>query len=230
MISMIKAIFFDAAGILYTRAGPTEKFALNLLQDRGFSTELSAEQTETQLALRSQANRGAISHDVYWDRFLSMRAVLDPRQRKEFTTQIIQYSNDVQPIPGGREALTILKQQGFLLGIITDTMYPLEWKMRRLEKAGVAEFIDVVACSTDLGAQKPDPAIYAYALQQAHLSPGESAFVGHLGIELQGARSAGFITIAIDNDQDALADYYCRSLLDLTTLPILQGIHVESSD
>ncbi len=33
---MIKAIFFDAAGILYTRAGHTEEFALNLLQDGGF--------------------------------------------------------------------------------------------------------------------------------------------------------------------------------------------------
>jgi HAD superfamily hydrolase (TIGR01509 family) len=227
---MIKAIFFDAAGILYKRAGPTEKFALSLLQDMGFTVELTPDQTETQLALRSQANRGAISHDAYWERFLLMRGVLDPRQRKDFTARIIQYSNDVQPVPGGREALTILKEQGFLLGIITDTMYPVEWKMRRLEKAGVAEFIDVVACSTDLGAHKPDPAIYAYALRQAHLSPGESAFVGHLGVELQGAHNAGFITIAIDNDKDARADYYCGSLLDLTILPILQRTPAESQD
>jgi hypothetical protein len=29
---------------------------------------------------------------------------------------------------------------------------------------------------------------------------------------------------------NARADYYCRSLLDLTTLPILQGTQVESPD
>jgi hypothetical protein len=32
------------------------------------------------------------------------------------------------------------------------------------------------------------------------------------------------------DEQDARADYYCRSLMDLTTLPILQGTPVESQD
>jgi FMN phosphatase YigB (HAD superfamily) len=223
---MIKAIFFDAAGILYTRVEPTEMYALKLLDNYGFKTELSTDQINNQLTLRSQANLGAISHEEYWDKFLLMRDVFDPQQRKDFSTQIIHFSNDVQPVPGGREALIRLKQQGFILGIITDTMYPIEWKMRRLEKAGVAEFIDIIACSTELGVHKPDPAIYSYALQQAHLLPGESAFVGHLGVELNGAHMAGLITIAINNDeQDAKADYYCHSLLGLLTLPIFQITH-----
>jgi len=156
---MIKAIFFDAAGILYTRGGHTEEFALDLLQDEGFSTELPSDQLAIQMTLRSRANQGIVGHDVYWDQFLLMRGVNDPQQRKEFATRIIDYSNDILPISGAREALTALKERGFLLGIITDTMYPVEWKMRRLEKAGVAEFIDIVACSTNLGAHKPDPAI-----------------------------------------------------------------------
>ena len=103
------------------------------------------------MELKSQANQGTVTHDVYWDQFLLMRGVNDPQQRKEFSTRIINYSNDILPIPGAREALLKMKERGFLLGIITDTMYPVEWKMRRLEKAGVAEFIDIVACSTDLG-------------------------------------------------------------------------------
>lgn len=218
---MIKAIFFDAAGILYTRAGPTEAYALQILNEEGFSTELTPDQLENQMALRSQANQGAVSYEEYWDAFLSVRGVLDPVHRQDLTARIILYSNAVLPVPGGREALNGLKLKGFQLGIITDTMYPVEWKMRRLEKAGVAEFIDIVACSTDLGVHKPDPAIYSYALQQAHLQPDEAVFVGHLGVELQGARKAGMITIAIDQDRDATADYYCGSLLDLLTLPIL---------
>lgn len=219
---MIKAIFFDAAGILYTRSGPTETFALDLLQKWGFDSEVSPDQYKNQLDLRVQANEGVISHETYWDKFLFSRNVIDPQQRKDFYFQIITFSNDVQPIQGAKEALGELKQQGFLLGIITDTMYPVEWKMQRLEKAGVAKFIDIVACSTDLGAHKPDPAVYSYALQKANLTPIETAFVGHLGIELQGAHDAGMSTIAINHDADAQADYYCNSLLDLLTLPIIQ--------
>ena len=181
---MIKAIFFDAAGILYTRSGPTEAFALDLLRKFGFPTGVSPDLQKSQFALRSQANEGKISHEAYWDNFLLMRNVIDPMQRKDFSLQIINYSNDIQPIQGAKEALAKLKKLGFRLGIITDTMYPVKWKMRRLEKAGVAEFIDVVACSTDLGAHKPDPAVYMYAIQQANLTPAESAFVGHLGVEL----------------------------------------------
>jgi len=102
----------------------------------------------------------------------------------------------VLAIPGGKEALAGLKQRGFVLGIVTDTIYPIDWKMRWLDKVGVAEFMDVVACSTVLGAHKPDPAMYLNALQQAHLAPSESAFVGHDAGELEGARKAGIATVA----------------------------------
>ncbi len=219
---MIKAVFFDAAGILYTRSGTTEEFAIKLLIERGYSPEVSADLMEKQLALRSQANEGSIIHDVYWDQYLSMRNVTNPELRKTYTTEIVNYSNAIQPMPGAKEALTQLKQKGFPMGIITDTMYPLEWKMRRLEKAGVAEFIDIVACSTDLGAHKPDPAVYSYAIQQAKLTPAETAFVGHLGVELEGARKAGMTTIAINQDEGAEADFYCNSLLDLPALSIFE--------
>jgi HAD superfamily hydrolase (TIGR01509 family) len=220
---MIKAIFFDAAGILYTRGGHTEAYALNLLQKNGFSTEVQPNQYSHQMDLRSQANEGTVSHDVYWDEFLMMRGVADPQTRKAYATEIIDYSNAVLPVPGAHEALSKLKQKGILLGIITDTMYPLEWKMRRLEKAGVAEFIEIVACSTEIGAHKPDPAVYAYALEQAKLTCGQTAFVGHLGVELEGAKKAGMTTIAVDHDEDAVADYYCHCLNDINDLPILMA-------
>ncbi len=217
---MIKGIFFDAADIFYYRPEPTNKYVLNLLKEKGFSTELSPENQLRQKALHSEANRGRLSPDQYWDRFLLMHGVTAPEERQTLVDKINDYSNHVLPIPGGREALMGLKQRGFVLGIVTDTMYPLEWKMRWLDDVGVAEFIDVVACSTNLGAHKPDPAIYLNALQQAHLTPGESAFVGHKAEELEGARKAGITTVAVNYDPDAEADYYTQSLVDLLNVPI----------
>jgi len=218
----IKGIFFDAADVFYRRPEPTIEYVLNLLEEKGLSTELSAEDRVHQRALRSRANSGYLSPDEYWDQFLLMHGVAVPEERKTLVGQIIAYSNDVLPIPGGKEALAGLKQRGFILGIVTDTIYPIEWKMRWLDKVGVAEFLDVVACSTVLGMHKPDPAMYLNALQQAHLAPSESAFVGHDAGELEGARKAGIATVAVNYDPHAEADYYCESLLDLLNVPVFQ--------
>ena len=219
---VIRGIFFDAAGVFYYRPMSTDGYASNLLKQKGYATELSAEDRMRQKALRSQANSGRLSPDEYWDRFLLMRGVAAAEERRTLVGKINDHSNQVLPLPGGREALAGLRQRGFVLGIVTDTMYPIEWKMRWLDTVGVAEFIDVVACSTVLGAHKPDPAIYLNALQQAHLTPGESAFVGHDAEELEGARKAGMATVAVNYGPDAMADYYARSLVDLLNVPIFQ--------
>jgi len=217
---MIKGIFFDAAGVLYRRASPTEDYALGLLREAGFASALSAEDLSSLLALHARASRGEVDHEAYWDQFLRKHGVEDPATRQAFTARIIAYSNEVSPVPGAREALQELKRRGFLLGIVTDTMYPLEWKKRRLEKAGVADFIDVIACSTDLGVHKPNPRIYLNAVQQANLVPAESVFVGHLAIELQGARAAGLLTVAVNSEPGAQSDHPCESIADLPDLPI----------
>jgi HAD superfamily hydrolase (TIGR01509 family) len=224
---MIKGIFFDAAGILYRRATPTVDFAMELLRNGGFSMDIPSEDQSQLLAYREQANLGRVNHEAFWDRFLIMHGVADTNLRQSFITRIIDYSDNVVPVPGAREALQGLKQRNYLLGIVTDTMYPLEWKIRRLEKVGVAEFIDVIACSTAIGVHKPDPGMYLNAIQQARLAPDESAFVGHLGIELWGAHNAGMVTVAVNSNADAVADYYCKSILDLLSIPIFHAIPIQ---
>jgi FMN phosphatase YigB (HAD superfamily) len=72
-----------------------------------------------------------------------------------------------------------------------------------------------MVCSTVLGVHKLDLTMYYNAVQQAHLTLGESAFFDHTTLELVGARLAGIMTVAVDYDPDAKADYYCQSLLDL---------------
>jgi HAD superfamily hydrolase (TIGR01509 family) len=154
-----------------------------------------------------------------------MLGVDSPAERRVLVARIDAHADQVRAIPGGKETLATLKQRGFVLGIVTDTMHPIGRKMRWLNQVGVAEFIDVVACSTVVGVHKPDPAIYLEALQQAHLRPYEAAFVGHAADELEGARCAGLVTVAVLYEQDARADYYARSLVDLLDVPIFGQAH-----
>lgn len=221
----IRGILFDAAGVFYRRTRPTSDYVASLLEERGFTVRLPAEDWTRQRAIRSLAKSGQISPGEYWDRRLQMHGVASAEERGKLAASIMNYSDQVLPIPGGPEALSGLKQRGFVLGIVTDTIYPIERKMRWLRQIGVAGFIDVVACSTDVGAHKPEPEIYLYALRQAGLPPAESAFVGHAADELEGARQAGLTTVAVLYDPGSQADYYADSLFELLDLPIFETAH-----
>jgi HAD superfamily hydrolase (TIGR01509 family) len=222
---IIKGILFDAAGVLYRRPESTGTYVSKLLNERGLSMELSVQDGARQKALRSMANKGHLSPAEYWDQLLRMCGVVDPAERQTLAVRIDDYSDNVLPIPGGREALAGLKRRGFVLGIVTDTMHSVERKQRWLDAVGVAEFIDVVACSTVVGAHKPDPAIYLDALQEADLAPDEAAFVGHAADELEGARRAGLATVAVLYESGARADFYAESLVDLLDVPIFGKAH-----
>ena len=219
----IKGIFFDAADVFYERDERTASFVGQLLTERGYSNQLSAEEQACQQVLNHQANGGLVSPGTYWNEVLKMHGVDAPQERALMIEKIMSHANNIHAIPGGRETLVALKQRGFLLGIITDTIYPLEWKMGWLEQVGVAEFIDVVTCSSTLGVHKPDPAIYLNAVQKANLTAAESAFVGHDAGELEGARQVGLATVAVLYGPHAQADHYAETLPDLLNVPIFQA-------
>jgi len=220
----IKGIFFDAEGVFYSREESTVQYALRLLQERGYATQLADQDEARRKALYHQANGGHISAEDYWNEWLQMHSVTSPEERAALIKRIFEHTNRVFALPGAHSTMATLKQRGFILGIVTDTMYPIEWKMRWLAQVGVAEYVDAVACSTILGVHKPDPAMYLNALQQAHLTPSESAFVGHDAEELEGARKAGIAAVAVNYDPGTQADYYARSLVDLLNVPIFQEL------
>ncbi len=216
----IKGILFDAADVLYRRQESTHDVARRMLQARGYSRVLDGRDVACLEVLLSQASEGRIHPEDYWGEFLKAHGVASPQERAEMIAPIFAQSHQVEALPGAHDVVAALKQRGFVLGIVTDTMYPLAWKMNWLEKVGVAEFIDVVACSTVLGVHKPDPAIYLDALRQANLAVVEAAFVGHDAGEIKGARKVGLKTVAVLYDPQAQADYYAETLADLLNVPI----------
>jgi FMN phosphatase YigB (HAD superfamily) len=216
---MIKGIFFDAADVFYRREESTVAFARRLIREAGYSTQLAPVDESRMEELHLQASRGAIGHEHFWQAYLEAHGVATG-DRSGMVRQISDQARVVQPIPGAHASVAELKARGFLIGIVTDTIYPLSWKMSWLDQAGVAEFVDVVSCSSDLGLKKPDPAIYLHAVRQASLTVAESAFVGHDSGELAGARAAGLATVAVLYEPGAQADFYASTLMDLLDVPI----------
>lgn len=225
----INGIFFDAAGVFYDRTESTGALLRRRLAELGLSSNLPPAQAARHAALYERATEGRVHHEEYWDERLKLHGLSDPSLRACLGKEIIDHTFDVFGYPGGRVAMAGLHSRGFVLGLVTDTIYPVEWKMAWLEKVGVAEFFSVVACSTVLGAHKPHAEMYLNAVRQAGLTAADSAFVGHDTGELAGARRAGLATVAVNYDSTARADYFAESLPALLDVPIFAAAGIAHS-
>ena len=125
---------------------------------------------------------------------------------------------------GVPETINALKQQGYLLGIITDTALPISTKLNWFEQYGFGHVWDVVISSKEIGVRKPAPILYEEAVQQMQLNACETAFVGHRAYELEGARAVGMRTIAYNFDKGSIADEYIEHFCDLLSIPMLEEI------
>ena len=76
-----------------------------------------------------------------------------------------------------------------------------------LEQFGVSRFFSHVFLSSELGADKPDPAIYQRALKLSGLAPNETLHVGDDPVrDWEGAEAAELSTFRLDRPRNSLRD------------------------
>lgn len=73
------------------------------------------------------------------------------------------------------ETITELQRRGFRLGIISNFAPTLK---AILADKGILDFFEPVIVSTEVGLEKPDPAIFRLALEQAGLEAADVLYVG----------------------------------------------------
>lgn len=211
----IRALIFDAGDVLYFRPERGAKFAA-FLKELGL--EVTANHAREQEAIEYKAYRGEITHDEYREAIVRMYST-EPEQVARGKQSLIDDDANVEFFEGVPETLLALKEQGYLLAIVTDTANPISAKLEWFQRGGFGHVWDAFVSSMEVGVRKPDPKIYHTALQQLGLTPDQAAFVGHRTAELDGARSVGMRTIAFNYDKDASADVYIEKFADLLTVP-----------
>ncbi len=219
---MIKLILFDASDVLYTRRVSSKQFARTLLEEAGFHHHPSSKDGEYLKAIENEATVGKATYIDYWNLFLRMHGVPEGKQREILFKRIINQNHEVYPREGVPSVLEELHRKGYILGVITDTIYPTEWKRKWLDTVGATPYLDIFVCSREEGVRKPDRRIYQIALTRAKVAPQEALFVGHSKQELEGAREAGIRTIAVWKDPGAIGDYEISTLKEL--MPLLEGM------
>lgn len=133
---------------------------------------------------------------------------------------------------GAKEGLQVLRERGFSLGLISNATASTAFAIGPL---GLRARLDTLVFSYEVGATKPDPAIYQVALRRAACAPSSTLFVGDgANHELDAARALGMDTVCMDHavkahsfrNPDTLSDPShpaVRSFEELLALPYLAG-------
>lgn len=96
------------------------------------------------------------------------------------------------------DALRRLREMGILTGVVSNSDGRVA---AALEAAGLLELLDVVIDSAEVGVEKPDPAIFAPALEALGIAPDETVYLGDIyEVDVVGARAAGIEPLLVDAD------------------------------
>ena len=92
--------------------------------------------------------------------------------------------------------LDSLRARGLKLGLVSNAFDP-GWLLRRhLEASGLAQRLDVIVFSSEVGKRKPHRAIFERALDALDVRPEEAMFVGdRLFEDVRGAGELGITTV-----------------------------------
>lgn len=107
--------------------------------------------------------------------------------------------------------LAALKTAGLKLGVLSDL--PCEEKLKLM---GLADWFEIVRCSEDSGALKPDPRPFMDLADAFDLSPDEILYVGNKpAYDIAGAKAAGMSTALRSGRSCAAADLNFRRWSEL---------------
>ncbi len=121
-------------------------------------------------------------------------------------------------MPYAREALEYLRPR-YRLYVLSNGFTELQ--ARKMQSAGIDHYFDGVVLSEDIGVNKPDPAIFEYALCVAGVSKAETLMIGdNFEVDIEGAQQVGIDQVFYNVGRLALGDkrpptYTIESLLEL---------------
>ena len=108
---------------------------------------------------------------------------------------------EAQPVlPGIEDRIADAQRLGLKLGVASSS--PRAWVTGHLERLGLLRHFHAVCCrdDADVGALKPDPAVYVAALRALDVAPSEAIAFEDSPRGVEAATRAGVFTVAIPND------------------------------
>jgi putative hydrolase of the HAD superfamily len=193
---MTRAVFLDVLGTLLELEPPWVS-----LRDRvpaGISDERLTAALRTEMEYyREHAHEGRDEASLA-DLRERCASLVSRELDIELTVEELLDAIRFDPYPDTVPALGELRARGLRVLVVSNWDVSLP---RVLARCGIAGLIDATVTSAEVGARKPDPAIFLAALELAGSSADEALHVGDTAEEdVTGARAAGIRALLIDRD------------------------------
>ena len=149
----------------------------------------------------SRLERGELGLEAFYAAFdAECAAAGEPVSARAMMERIAQAS---QPRPRMLAAIASIRARGLATAALTNNWVGADGAtgVDRL-----APHFDAVIESAVVGLRKPDPRIYALALERLGVAAPEVVFLDDIGRNLKPARALGMHTIKVDAEEQALAE------------------------
>jgi putative hydrolase of the HAD superfamily len=120
-------------------------------------------------------------------------------------SEILDEPQSFQVYPDAFPALSRLRQEGYILGVVSNWRWSLPEVCSSL---GLAAYFDFILASSRAGSAKPHPGIFQKALELAGVSAEQAMHVGDsLWADVQGANAVGIRGVLLDRSWAGHSEY-----------------------
>ncbi len=212
------AVLLDAGGVLVL---PAHEPIARALAEVDVEIETSRLDAAHYAGMRGldEAPHGPFDWRHYLGAYLDALAV--PSQRRSLASERLHAAFGAsgalwsRPTAGVRDALAALSAAGLRLGVVSNAEGTVEARLAELAICqvgpGAGVEVEVVIDSHVVGVEKPDPAIFGFALRAMGLDPARCLYLGDsVRIDVAGARAAGLTPALVTPEPDVRAGDFLR--------------------
>ncbi|MEM8672289.1 MAG: HAD-IA family hydrolase [Cyanobacteria bacterium P01_G01_bin.67] len=190
---MVEAVIFDLDGTLLDRDSSLQNFVAN--QYDRFLTSLGHIDKQDYISRFIELDcRGHVWKDKVYQRLIEKFEISRVNWQYLLNDYETQFINHCLPFPHLIETLNWLKQQNYLLGMITNGR--TVFQSNSIQGLGIEDYFDTIVISEAEQIRKPQPEIFQIALSRLKAIAETSVYIGdNPQADVVGAKNAGLKAI-----------------------------------